>query len=129
MGTLDQYVYLNSGFHNELIDAIVESNLDEVREEIDQVQVSPFRCDASCNRMQRDNQFLKLITIDSCGCEGSLFLGIGEVPECVASGHVQALFKDTEQFISFSGVIKTINHITTGGETQIRGDAIAYGPG
>jgi len=68
--------------------------------------------------MQKDNQFLLLKIIDSHGQEGTLFLGIGEVTESDAAGHVQALFKGTEQFIQFTDGLKNINHITTDGENK-----------
>ena len=71
--------------------------------------------------MQKDNQFLLLKIIDSHGKEVTLFLGIGEVTESGAAGHLQSLFKGTEQFIQFNDVLKNINHITTDGENKNTG--------
>lgn len=113
--------YLNPAFHNELLDAIVQSDLPRFREQVSAVQAASFRCDASADRMQQDNQFLLLKTMDTHGKEDMLFLGIGKVTEAGAAGHVQALYKGTEQFIDFNHILKHINHITTDGENKNTG--------
>ena len=50
-----QYLFnIFHDFHNELLEAIVESDLDRFRKQISSVEASSFRCDASSDRMQKD---------------------------------------------------------------------------
>ena len=110
--------YLFPDFHNELLEAIVESDLDRFRKQISSVEASS---DAMHHLIECRMTINFFYSIDKQGNEETLFLGIGEVTEPGAEGHVKALFKGTERFISFNYVLKQINHITTDGENKNTG--------
>lgn len=80
----------------------MHSDLDRFRKEITSVQAALFWCDASADRMQRDNKFLLLKVIDSHGKEDKKCLRIGHVTEPGAEGRVEALYQGTKKFIPFS---------------------------
>ena len=65
-----------------------------------------MRCDASMDRIQKDNEFLLLKIIDSDGREDTRFLGFGHVSEGGGKGHLFAIkegIKDTVDKISLEG--------------------------
>jgi hypothetical protein len=113
--------YINPVFHRELIRAIVEAHLPSFRCEIQHAIAGSFRCDASMDRMQLDNQFELLKIVDHVGNESLKFIGIGHVTEAGAQGHLKAIRDGADETVGFESLLKCCTHMSTDGEAKHTG--------
>ena len=80
-----------------------------------------FRCDASMERTQKDNEYMLLNTINKDGKQDLKFIGIGHVTESEAAGHLQALKMGASDAVGFDKFLKVANHVSTDGEAKNTG--------
>jgi len=98
--------YISPTAHRELLHTIVQSHLPEFRRHISSSLALSFRCDASMDRTQTDNQFLLAKIVDQSGEERTLFVGLGEVNEPGTDGHLKALKAGANATVGFDTVLK-----------------------
>jgi len=110
--------YISPTAHRELLHTIVQSHLPEFRRHISSSLALSFRCDASMDRTQTDNQFLLAKIVDQSGEERTLFVGLGGVNEPGADGHLKALKAGANATVGFDTVLKKMNHLSTDGENK-----------
>jgi hypothetical protein len=110
--------YLNPMTHSQLLHTIVQADLPRFRNEIMSSLSGSFRCDASMDRSQKDNEFELLKIIDTNGEEFTRFIGIGYVTEPGALGHFNAIKRGAEDTVGFDIIMHLINHIATDGENK-----------
>ena len=87
----------------------------------EQVQSSiagSFRCDASMDRNQKDKKFLLLKTINNFGQGKTVFIGLGNVSERGAVGHLSSLKEGAKDTTGFDNLLKVSNHMSTDGENK-----------
>ena len=70
-----------------------------------------FRCDASTDQSQKDNEYMLLNTINKDGKQDLKFIGIGHVTESGAVGHLQALKMGASDTVGFDKVLEVVNSI------------------
>ena len=61
--------YINPRIHRELLHTIVQADITRFRHEMMSTLAASFRCDASMDRVQKDNQFLLMKVMDKEGFE------------------------------------------------------------
>ena len=110
--------YVSPASHRELLRAIVQAHLPDIRQYIKSSLALSFRCDASMDRTQKDNQFQLAKVVDGNGDERMLFLGLSEVAEPGALGHLKALQAGADTTVGFDTVLKKMTHLSTDGENK-----------
>ena len=113
--------YINPAFHRELIHTIVQADLPSSCKEIELALAGSFRCDASMDRTQRDNEFELLKIIDKEGRESLKFIGLGHVAKAGAQGHLEAIKNGADETVGFTTVLKCATHLSTDGENKNTG--------
>ena len=112
----------------ELLRTIVSADLPRIEGEIDSCIAASFRCDASMDQTQKDNEYMLLNTINKDGKQDLKFIGIGHVTESGAAGHLQALKMGASDTVGFDKVLKLVNyHVSTDGEATNTGQSIVFG--
>ena len=112
----------------ELLRTIVSADLPRIEGEIDSCIAASFRCDASMDQTQKDNEYMLLNTINKDGKQDLKFIGIGHVTESGAAGHLQALKMGASDTVGFDKVLKLVNyHVSTDGEAKNTGQSIVFG--
>ena len=110
--------YLTPVMHRQLLRTIVSADLPMFRKEMQSCLPVSFRCDASMDRTQKENEFLLLKIIYGDGREGTIFLGIGLVSEGGAKGQLLAIKEGIKDTVDFKFILSLINHISTDGEKK-----------
>ena len=114
--------YVNPSFHRELLHTIVQAHVPTFINEIEASLAGSFRCDASMDRTQKDNEFQLMKVIDKSGNESTKFLGIGYVTSPGALGHLKALKDGAEDTIGFERILRIVTHLSTDGENKNVGE-------
>ncbi len=83
--------YIRPPVVQELLRTIVSADLPRIEKEIDSCIAASFRCDASMDQTQKDNQYMLLNTIKNNGKRDLKFIGNGHMTEPGAAGHLEAL--------------------------------------
>jgi hypothetical protein len=110
--------YLSPACHRDFLESIVQADMERFQNENAASIASSFRCDASMDRMQKDNQFLLLKTISEKGQEHVRFIGIGCVTGRGAEGHLNAIKEGAKDTIGFEAIINNVTHLSTDGEAK-----------
>ena len=103
---------------HDLLNMIVLTDLPNLQKQVDECLAASFRCDASMDRTQKDNEFILLKLTDQFGTESLKYIGLGHVTGRGAAGHLQALKDGASGRIGFRNVLKVANHMTTDGENK-----------
>ena len=98
--------YIRPPFVQELLRTIVSADLPRIKEEIDSCIAASFRCDASMDQTQKDNEYMLLNTINKDGKQDLKF---------------QALKMGASDTVGFDKVLKVVNHVSTDGEAKNTG--------
>ena len=98
--------YIRPAFVQELLRTIVSADLPRIKEEIDSCIAASFRCDASMDQTQKDNEYMLLNTINKDGKQDLKF---------------QALKMGASDTVGFDKVLKVVNHVSTDGEAKNTG--------
>ena len=104
--------------HRQLLRTIVAADLLMFRKEMESILAASFRCDASMDRTQKDNEFLLLKIIDGDGREDTKFLVIDHLSEGGAKGHLSSIKEGIKDTVDFEFILSLINHISTDGENK-----------
>jgi hypothetical protein len=110
--------YVNPASHRELLHAIVQSHLPTFRQYVESSIAVSFRCDASMDRTQKDNEFQLVKVVDKAGQENTRFVGLTEVIEPGASGHFKALREGANVTVGWKTLLQKMSHISTDGENK-----------
>ena len=92
----------------------MQVDLPRFKEEIDDCLAASFRCDASMDRTQKDNEFMLLNVINKHGNELLRYVGLGHVKNRGAKGHLEALKEGTTDTIGLNKVLTISNHMADG---------------
>ena len=114
--------YVTPTSHQELLKIIVQTDLPRFKQEIDDCLTASFRCDASMDRTQKDNEFMLLNVINKNGNELLRYVGLGHVKNRGAKGHLEALKEGATDTIGLNKVLTIANHMTTDGENKNVGE-------
>ena len=114
--------YVTPASHQQLLKIIVRADLPRFKEEIDDCLVASFRCDASMDRTQKDNEFMLLNVINKHANELLRYVGLGHVKNRGAKGHLEALKEGATDTIGLNKVLTISNHMTTDGENKNVGE-------
>ena len=110
--------YIRPEVVKELLRTIVVADLPRIKSELNSCIAATFRCDASMDKTQKDNEFMLLNVIKENGERDLKFIGIGHVTEPGAIGHLAALKKGASDTVGFEKILKIINHLSTDGENK-----------
>ena len=113
--------YIRPSVVQERLRTIASADLPRIKEEIDSYIAASFRCDASMDQTQKDNEYMLLNTINKDGKQDLKFIGIGHVTESGAAGHLQALKMGASDTVGFDKVLMVVNHVSTDGEAKNSG--------
>ena len=69
--------YVTPAGHQEFLDAIVKADIRKFEKDIGNCLAVSFRCDASMDRTQKDNEFMLIKTVDKEGEESLRYVGLG----------------------------------------------------
>ena len=110
--------YVSPAGHQELLEAIVKADIPNFQSNIDNCLAVSFRCDASMDRTQKDNEFMLIKTIDKEGNESLRYVGLGFVKGHGAEGHLEALKEGLKDTIGFDKLLEVASHLSTDGENK-----------
>ena len=103
--------YVTPASHRELLHTIVQAHIPDTRQYINSALALSFRCDASMDRTQKDNQFQLAKVVDRNGAERTLFVGLSQVAEPGAEGHLKALQAGANATVGFNTILRKITHV------------------
>ena len=98
--------YITPQSHHDLLNLIVLTDLSNLQKQVDECLAASFRCDASMDRTQKDNEFMLLKLTDQFGAESLKYIGLGYVTGRGAAGHLQALKDRASGTIGFKNILK-----------------------
>jgi hypothetical protein len=110
--------YISPLSQHEMMEAIVVADMPRFKREIETCLAASFRFDSSMDRTQKENQFELMKMINLNGHERLLFIGIGQVTESGATGHLKAIKEGSEETVGFDALFNIITHLSTDREPK-----------